>query len=47
VIPVAAEAMWAVFGGLIPILGALAIFFIIFQAVRDSPEDDEEDDSAT
>ena len=35
----ALESTWAVAGGLIPIIGALAIFFIIFLAVRDDPED--------
>jgi hypothetical protein len=42
VIPLALESAWAVAGGLIPIIGALAVFFIIFQAVKDNPEDDEE-----
>jgi hypothetical protein len=40
--PLALESAWAVAGGLIPIVGGLGIFFIIFLAVRDSPEDDEE-----
>jgi hypothetical protein len=34
-IPVGAEAWPAVFGGLIPILGLLAIGYIIYRAVRD------------
>ncbi|MDX6595014.1 MAG: hypothetical protein QOI72_396 [Solirubrobacterales bacterium] len=41
-IPVAAEAWPAVFGGLIPILGLAAIAYIIYRAVRDS--DDSDDD---
>jgi hypothetical protein len=41
VIPAATEAWPAVFGGLIPILGLVAIGYIIFRAVRDDDEDDE------
>jgi hypothetical protein len=41
----AAETGWAIAGGLIPILGALGIFLIIFLAVRDGPEDDDENGS--
>jgi hypothetical protein len=46
---VRAEEAWepVLLGGLIPILGALAVFFIIFQAVKDSPDDDEEKDEGT
>ena len=40
-IPLALESAWAVAGGLIPIVGALAVFFIIFLAVREPPDDDE------
>lgn len=45
---VRAEEAWepVLFGGLIPIIGALAIFFIIFHAVRDKPEDEENDEGA-
>jgi hypothetical protein len=39
--PLALESAWAIAGGLIPIVGALGVFFIIFLAVRDSPNDDE------
>ncbi|MGV1049466.1 MAG: hypothetical protein ACOYD4_13190 [Solirubrobacterales bacterium] len=39
--PLALESTWAILGGLIPIIGALAIFFIIFLAVREPPEDDD------
>ncbi|HSS33418.1 MAG TPA: hypothetical protein VLL27_09085 [Solirubrobacterales bacterium] len=39
--PLALESAWAVAGGLIPIVGALGIFFIIFLAVRDSPDEGE------
>jgi hypothetical protein len=37
----AAEAWAAVFGGLIPIVGLLAIGFLIVRAVRDNDEEDE------
>jgi len=40
-IPVATEAWPAVFGGLIPIVGLVAIGWLIIRAVRDSDEDDE------
>lgn len=40
-IPVATEAWPAVFGGLIPIIGLVAIGWLIVRAVRDSDEDDE------
>jgi hypothetical protein len=39
--PLAAEAWPAVFGGLIPIVGLVAIGYLIVRAVRDSDEDDE------
>ena len=41
---VRAEEAWepVLFGGLIPILGALAIGFIIYRAVRDNDESDDE-----
>jgi hypothetical protein len=42
-IPSAAEAWPAVFGGLIPILGLVAIGYIIYRAVRD--DDNSDDDS--
>jgi hypothetical protein len=40
---VRAEEAWepVLFGGLIPLLGALAVGFIIWRAVRDTDEDDE------
>lgn len=40
---VRAEEAWepVLFGGLIPVLGALAIGFIIYRAVRDNDEDDD------
>lgn len=46
---VRAEEAWepVLLGGLIPIVGALAVFFIIFQAVKDNPDDDEENDEGT
>ena len=37
-IPAAAEAWPAVFGGLIPILGLAAIAYVIYRAVRDNDE---------
>jgi hypothetical protein len=42
--PLAAEAIWAVFGGLIPIIGAVGVGLIIWRAVRDNPSDPPEDD---
>lgn len=41
--PLATEAWPAVFGGLIPILGLLAIGYLVFRAVRDSDEDEDEE----
>jgi hypothetical protein len=40
-IPLASEAWPAVFGGLIPIVGLVAIGWLIVRAVRDNDEDDE------
>ena len=40
-IPAAAEAWPAVFGGLIPILGLAGISYIIWRAVKDDGNDDE------
>ena len=44
VLLVRAEEAWepVLFGGLIPLLGALAIGFIIWRAVRDNDEEDDE-----
>jgi hypothetical protein len=44
VLLVRAEEAWepVLFGGMIPILGALAIVFIIWRAVRDNDESDDE-----
>jgi hypothetical protein len=42
VIPAAAEAWPAVFGGLIPILGLAAIAYIIYRAVKNDGNDDED-----
>jgi hypothetical protein len=39
-IPLASEAWPAVFGGLIPIVGLVAIGWLIVRAVRDNDEDD-------
>jgi hypothetical protein len=39
--PLGAEAWPAIFGGLIPILGLVAIGWLIVRAVRDTGEDDE------
>jgi hypothetical protein len=41
VIVLASEAWPAVFGGLIPIAGLVAIGWLIVRAVRDNDEDDE------
>jgi hypothetical protein len=40
---VRAEEAWepVLLGGLIPLIGALAVGFIIYRAVRDTDEDDE------
>jgi hypothetical protein len=40
---VRAEEAWepVLFGGLIPLIGALAVGLIIYRAVRDSDEEDE------
>jgi hypothetical protein len=40
---VRAEEAWepVLFGGLIPVIGALAVGFIIYRAVRDNDESDE------
>ncbi len=40
-IPLASEAWPAVFGGLIPIVGLVAIGWLIVRAVRDNDEDDD------
>lgn len=40
-IPLASEAWPAVFGGLIPIVGLLAIGYLIVRAVRDNDENDD------
>jgi hypothetical protein len=44
VLLVRAEEAWepVLFGGMIPIVGALAIGFIIYRAVRDNDESDDE-----
>jgi hypothetical protein len=41
-IPSAAEAWPAVFGGLIPILGLAAAAYLIWRAVRDDNSNDED-----
>jgi hypothetical protein len=43
VTPLATEAVWAVFGGLIPIVGAVAVGLILWRAVRGNPSDDDPD----
>lgn len=40
----ALESTWAIAGGLIPIIGGLGVFFIIFLAVREPPDDEEDED---
>jgi hypothetical protein len=44
---VRAEEAWepVLFGGLIPVIGALAVGFIIWRAVRAQPDDDEDKES--
>ena len=41
-----AEEAWepVLFGGMIPIIGALAVLYIIIRAVRDNPEDSNDDE---
>jgi hypothetical protein len=39
-LPLAAEAWAAVFGGLIPIVGLVAIGYLILRAVRDTDDDE-------
>jgi hypothetical protein len=43
---VRAEEAWepVLFGGMIPIIGALGVFFLIWYAVRAKPEDDKDED---
>ena len=41
-IPLGTEAWLAVFGGLIPILGLVAIGYIIIRAVRNDDDDNED-----
>jgi hypothetical protein len=43
-IVVRAEEAWepVLFGGMIPIIGAVAVLWIIIRAVRDNPENDED-----
>lgn len=40
-LPLAAEAWPAVFGGLIPILGLVAIGYLLIRAARDNDDADE------
>jgi hypothetical protein len=42
VTPYALESYWAILGGLIPIIGAGGVFFLVWYAVRDNPSDEEE-----
>jgi hypothetical protein len=42
VIPAATEAWPAVFGGLIPIVGLGAIGYILYRAVKNSSDDEDE-----
>jgi len=49
-LPVRADEAWqpVLIGGLIPVLGALAVFGLIYKAVKANPENDEpEDDDPT
>ncbi len=50
--PLAAEAGWAILGGLIPILGAAGVGLILWRAIRDNPseqpgDEGREDDGAS
>jgi len=40
--PTAAEAWPAIFGGLIPIIGLAAIGYLIYRAVKDGSDDEDE-----
>lgn len=44
--PVRAEEAWqpVLLGGMIPFVGALAVFGLIYKAVKDNPENDRKDD---
>jgi len=42
VIPTATEAWPAIFGGLIPIIGLAAVGYVIWRAVKDSDDDEDE-----
>lgn len=45
VLPLAAGETWlAVFGGLIPILGLGGIAYVIYRAVRETDDEDEDPD---
>lgn len=44
-IPLALESGWAVAGGLIPIVGLVAIGLILWRAIRDNPSDEPPDDT--
>jgi hypothetical protein len=41
VIPTATEAWPAIFGGLIPIAGLVAVGYVIWRAVRDGDDEDQ------
>ncbi len=43
-----AEEAWepVLFGGMIPIIGALAVLYLIVRAVRDNPENDQDKDES-
>jgi len=43
-VTLATEAWPAVFGGLIPIVGLVAIGYLIYRAVKDDPNDDGPDE---
>jgi len=38
--PIATEAWPAIFGGLIPIIGLVAVGYIIYRAVKDGDDDE-------
>ena len=40
--PTATEAWPVIFGGLIPIIGLVAVGYLIYRAVRDNDSNDEE-----
>jgi hypothetical protein len=49
VVPVRAEEAWqpVLLGGMIPVVGALAVFGLIYKAVKANPENDPKQDESS